>query len=159
MSWILQEKIASWACLLGSGLKLIFHWNAQLLIFLKSLIKWLTEVLTLCTMKKRDLSSAQRLAVVDRSSDSSLMSIKNNSGPSMEPWGTPALMLAQGEAWPFKTTHCFLKLRKSVIILKFLSDIPFCFNLNIRPLCQTLSNTLYISNNTALTSRLTSNNW
>ena len=76
----------------------------------------------------------------------------------MEPWGTPPLMLAQGEACPFKTTHCFLKLRKSVIILKFLSDIPFCFNLTIRPLYQTLSNALYISNNTALASMLTSNN-
>ena len=26
-------KISSWTCLLGSGLKLIFHWYAELLIF------------------------------------------------------------------------------------------------------------------------------
>ena len=32
----------------------------------------------------------------------------------MEPWGTPALMSAQEECWPFKTTLCFLLLRKSV---------------------------------------------
>ena len=48
----------------------------------------------------------------------------------METWGAPALMLAQGEACPFKKALCFLKLRKSVVIFKILSDIPFCFNLN-----------------------------
>ena len=74
----------------------------------------------------------------------------------MEPWGTPASMLVQGEACPFKTTRCFLKLRKSVIIFKILSDIPFCFNLNIRQLCQTVSNALDISKNTALNSKLSS---
>ena len=116
--WILREKITSWACLLGSGLKLIFHWNAQLLILLKSLFKWLAEILTFCTMEKRDVSSTKSLSVVDRSSDRSLMQIKNNSGPSMEPWGTPASIVTQGEAYPFKTTLCFLKLRKLVIIFR-----------------------------------------
>ena len=33
----------------------------------------MAEVLTLCIMKKRDISTAKSLAVVDRSSDSSLM--------------------------------------------------------------------------------------
>ena len=74
----------------------------------------------------------------------------------MEPWDTPASILIQGEACPFKTTLCFLKQRKSVMIFKILSDIRFCFNLDIRPLCQTLSNALDISKNTALTSRLSS---
>ena len=45
------------------------------------------EVLTFCAMEKRDVSSAKRLAAVDRYSDRSLKYIKNNSGPSMEPWG------------------------------------------------------------------------
>ena len=74
----------------------------------------------------------------------------------MESWSTPAPMLDQGETCPFKKTRCFLKVRKSVIIFKILSDMPFCFNLNIRPLCQTLSNALDISKNIALTSRLSS---
>ena len=74
----------------------------------------------------------------------------------MEPWGTPASMLVQGEACLFKTTRCFLKLRKSVIIFKVLSDIKFYINLIIRPLYQTLSNALDISKNTALISRLSS---
>ena len=70
----------------------------------------------------------------------------------MDPWGTPASMLTQGEGCQFKMPRCFLKLRKSVIIFKILSDIPFCFNLNVKPLYQTLSN----AKNTALTSRLSS---
>ena len=44
---------------------------------------------------------------------------------------------------PFKTTRCFLKLKKPVTIFKILSDIPFCFNLNIRPLCQKLGSRDY----------------
>ena len=59
------------------------------------------EVLTSCAMEKRGLSSANRLAAVDRYSDRSLMYIKNNSGPSMEPWDKPASVLTQGEACPF----------------------------------------------------------
>ena len=74
----------------------------------------------------------------------------------MEHWGIPGSILTQSEADPFKTTSCFLKLRKSVTIFKILSDIPFCFNLNIRPFCQTLLNALDISKNAALTSRLSS---
>ena len=74
----------------------------------------------------------------------------------MEPQGTPTSMLVQGEAYPFKTTRCFLKPTKSVIIFKISSDIVFCSNLNVRPLCQTLSNALDVSKNTALTSRLSS---
>ena len=62
----------------------------------------------------------------------------------MEPWGTPASMLVQGEAYPFKTTRSFLKQRKSVIIFKILCDILSYFNLNVRPLYQTLSNALGI---------------
>ena len=35
-------KITSWACFLGSGLNLIFHWKAQSLIFIKSLFRSLS---------------------------------------------------------------------------------------------------------------------
>ena len=51
-------------------------------------------------------------------------------GPSMEPWGRPASILAQGEACPFKMALCFLEQTESVIIFKIVSDIAFCFNLN-----------------------------
>ena len=72
----------------------------------------------------------------------------------MEPWGTSASVLAQGQACPFETARCFLKLKKSVVIFKIFSDIPFCFSLNMSHLFQPLPNTLDISKNTALTSRL-----
>ena len=72
----------------------------------------------------------------------------------MEPWGRPASILVQGEACPFRTALCFLKQTQSVILFKIVSDIAFCFNLNIRPLRQTLSNDVDVSKNTALTSRL-----
>ena len=68
-------------------------------------------------MEKGDVPSAKSLAVVDRPSDRLSMEIKNNSGPSMEPWGTPASILTQGDACRFKTTRCFLNLKKSVIRL------------------------------------------
>ena len=114
------------------------------------------KILTFCTMEKRNVWSGKSLAIVDRLSDGSLMWIKNNICPSMGFWGTPASILAQGEDCPFKTTCYFLKLRKSVIIFKPLSYVPFCFNLSIRSLCQTLWNALDKSKNTALTLRVSS---
>ena len=107
--WILREKKTSWACLLGSGLKLIFHRNAQLLILLKSLFKWLAVVLIFCTLEKRHVSSAKNLVVIDRFSDGSLMKTKNNSGESMEPWGTPSSMLSQGD-FPILISTIYLKI-------------------------------------------------
>ena len=40
---IFWEKITSWASVEGSGLKLIIHWYAQLLIFIGSLFKVLAD--------------------------------------------------------------------------------------------------------------------
>ena len=42
----LRLKMISWACFLGSGLKLIFYWKAQSLTFFKSSFKFLAEVFT-----------------------------------------------------------------------------------------------------------------
>ena len=52
---ILREKISSWGCLRGSGLKLIFHWYAQGLIFHKSLLISFTEVFLPYTTEKREV--------------------------------------------------------------------------------------------------------
>lgn len=41
--WKLQEKIASWACVQGVGLKLIFHWNAEIQICLNHYVGWLLK--------------------------------------------------------------------------------------------------------------------
>ena len=76
-------KMTSWACLLGSGLKLIFRWKAQSLIFFKSLFSSFAEVVMSCVTENRDVSSANNFALEDRSPDKSF--IKNNNGPKMEP--------------------------------------------------------------------------
>ena len=39
------------------------------------------------------------------------MYIKNKTGFNIEPWGTPALILAQGERWLLKITLCYRFLR------------------------------------------------
>ena len=131
--WSLLEKRTFWACLLGSGLKLILHWNAQLLIFFKALFKWVTKVLILWTMEKSKILSAKHLAFVN------INIIKNNSGLSMDPWGNPVLMLVHEESCLFKTTCCFL-----MIVFKMLPDMLFCLSLYIRPLCYTLLQFKYI---------------
>ena len=42
------------------------------------------------------------------------MKTRESSGPRMEPWGTPPLVSAREECWPFQTTLGFLLLRESV---------------------------------------------
>ena len=44
---------------------------------------WITE--------NKGVSSANSLVFKDKSSDKSMIYIKNNNGPSAEPWETPAL--------------------------------------------------------------------
>ena len=43
------------------------------------------------TTEKRDVSSAKSLQFEDTPFDKSLMQIRSNNGPKIEPWGTPAL--------------------------------------------------------------------
>ena len=81
-----------------------------------------------------------------------LIYIKNNNGLRMEPWRTPALILVHEKDCPFNTTLCFLYVKKCFKTLNKLPDIPFSYNLNIRPLCQTLSKVFEISRKTPLTS-------
>ena len=57
-------------------------------------------------MKKREVSSAKSLVLEDKRSAKSLIYIKNNNGPRMEPRGTPAVTLVHEENCPFNTTLC-----------------------------------------------------
>ena len=91
---ILHKKITSWACLEGSGLKLSFHWYAQLFIFSRSLFKAITDKSVSWTTENREVSSAKSLGFYDKSFDKLLMKIKNNKGPGIGPCGTPALTAA-----------------------------------------------------------------
>ena len=105
-------KMTSWACLLGSGLKLIFHWKVQSLIFFKLLFSSFAEVFMSFLTKKRDASSANNFALEDRSPDKSFMYIKNNNAPKMQPWGTPAVTFIHSDVWSFRIAFCFLSVKK-----------------------------------------------
>ena len=78
------EKITSWACLLGSGLKLIFHWKAHCFILERSLLSSKVVITESWITEKREVSSAKSLVLEDKPSAKSLIYIKNNNGPRME---------------------------------------------------------------------------
>ena len=118
-------NIVSCAYLQGSWLKLIFHWKAQLLINVKSLLISLAEVLMSWTTENKEVSSANNLHSPLRPFGKSLTYIKNKRGPRMEPCGTQALISTQDQHWPFKTTLCFLLVNKSFSILIRSPHIPF----------------------------------
>ena len=67
--------------------------------------------------------------------------MKNKSGPNIEPWGTPAIMLTQSDA-----THS----KRGPVR-------PTDLNFNNKSSCQTRSNALLISQNVAFTSKPSSN--
>ena len=151
--------MTSWACLLGSGLNLIFHWKAQLLIFIKSLLRSFAVEFILWITEKREVASANNLGFEDKPSDKSLIWIRKNNAPRIDFWGTLTSILVQDECCPFKTTFCFLWYKKWVITYKRLPNIPCYFNLKRRPSCQTLSNALDISKKTPVVSRPSSSDW
>ena len=48
----------------------------------------------------------------------------NKSGPNIDPWVTPALILDQDELWPLRINLCFLFLKMSVKKLNQFPEIP-----------------------------------
>ena len=52
--FVLGEKITYFACLLGSELKVIYHWFAQAFILLKSLFKLVADKFILSTTEKSE---------------------------------------------------------------------------------------------------------
>ena len=108
-------NIISFGCLLRSELKLVFHWTAQSLINFKSLLISLTEVLTPWATKNNEVSAASNLHSLLWRFGKSLTYIKNKSGPRMEPCGTSAWTSTQDEHWLFKTTLCFMLVKKYVV--------------------------------------------
>ena len=66
-------NITSCTCLVKSGLKIIFHWKAQLLITVRSLRKVAALDWMSLTTEKRDVSSAKCLQFEDTPFDKSLM--------------------------------------------------------------------------------------
>ena len=135
-------KITSCACLVMSGLKLIFHCNTQSWTLARLSFNSFAEASTLKTTENSEVSCTKSFALDDESFVESLIYIKNRSGPKIDSWGTPALTSAHEQNWPFKTTFCFLFFRKSFIKFKSLPEITFYFNLKIIHSRQTLSKTL-----------------
>ena len=64
------------------------------------------------TTEKIDVSSANNLAVDEMPLVRSLMYIKKNKGPKIEPCGTPASTGVHAEVWSFSTTLWSLLFRK-----------------------------------------------
>ena len=52
------------------------------------------------------------------------MYIKKNSGPKIEPWGTPASIGDHEDVWPFKRTRWNLPLKKLLISFRGVPEIP-----------------------------------
>ena len=71
--WRFLENKISWVWLLGLGLKLIFHCIAQSFILLRSLFKLFADVSTSWTTEKREVSLANSLTFVIKSSERSLL--------------------------------------------------------------------------------------
>ena len=125
------------------SLKLIFHCYAHYLILAKSLLSLAAELSLLCTTKNKEVSSVNNLVLGDNSflyMLNNLCILKKHSGPSIEPCGTPTLTLVHVETCTFKTTLCFLFLKKSHNKFKSSPNMSFGFNLKIIPSCHTLSN-------------------
>ena len=153
LHFFFQLNTIPFACLLGSGLKLIFRWKYQSLIIFKSLLTSLAEVLASWATKNKEASSAKNLHSLSRPFGKSLTYIKNRWGPRMEPCSTPGRISTQDAPWPFKTTLCFLLVDKSFSIWIKSPHILFWRSLSISPACQTLSKAFEISRNNPRTSR------
>ena len=93
------EKVTSCACLFGSRLKLISHWNVHLSSLdhhLNSLlIEWYPG------QPKREGITSKQFGFETKLSERSLINIKKNRGPRIDPWQTPTLTLPQEEYWLF----------------------------------------------------------
>ena len=107
-SFASRLKMTSWACLVESVLKFVYHCKVQLFIIFKPLLRSFAGVWVSCTTGNKEVLSANSFTLVVRPSVRSLMQIKNIKEPRIEPWGTPALVFFQVETCPFRITRCFL---------------------------------------------------
>ena len=60
-NFLLNENSST--CFLGSGIKVVSHWNAQLLILFKSSLPSFAEALIPWSTEKRDMSSVNSLTI------------------------------------------------------------------------------------------------
>ena len=114
-------------------------------VFIMSLFNVDFIMILSCDFFRTDASSAKRVM-----SDPicSVISYKKRSGPSIEPWGTPAMTGSDDDAFPFKTTYWCPSDKYDWNHISSDISIPICFNLNKSPSFQILSKALDISRNT-----------
>ena len=123
--FVLQLKMTSWTCLVGAGLKFIFHWKAQLCFISKYLLRTFVEVWLSWIMENKDVSSANNFAFLESPSERSFIQIKNNNGLIMEHWCTPPVTFVHVEGWTLTTMRCLLSLKKSHNSFSKFPDILF----------------------------------
>ena len=83
------------------------------------------------------------VAILQITSETSLMSNRKSVGPKMEPWGTQALTRYSCEYFPSKTTQSRQLFRKDKIMPNIWPEIPLELSL-WRRACKTLSRALVI---------------
>ena len=124
---VFPEKITSWACLLRSGLNVIFHLYVYSEILFKSLFAEKADVSSNVLSAKYFMFNIKLLG-------RSFMCIKK-----VMDLKQPALVSSQSEYLPLSKTLWYLlsrKLWKSVSKLLRLSETPIVSNLYIKPSCQ-----------------------
>ena len=116
--------MTSLACLVGSGLKPIFHRKTHLFISFRSLFRLLVVLSGTLTLKNRDVLSANNLGLHWRCR-LHYRTLRNTS-------------INIGQLWPLRIT-LFLFLKKSVKGFNKFPEIPFRLSLCIIPSSHTLS--------------------
>ena len=133
-----------WSTLHFSSLKLICHFCAQF----DNLSRLSCNSKT-CPVDRTVLAifvSSSNFEIMHvRSSSISLIYIKNSSGPSTDPWGTPLVTLVHAEALPLMTTLCFLSVSQFSIHFNMLPLIPWAFSFDSSRLWGTLSKAFWKS--------------
>ena len=92
------------ACFEVSGLKEIFYVSGQSVTLLSSFLSCDAELFLFWTTGKSDVSFAKSFTMDEVPSIKSYMQIRINSGPRIEPYGTPALIFSHSDLCPFRTT-------------------------------------------------------
>ena len=106
--------MTSWACLVRSVLKYIFHlkthsdifWISELRLLAKEIISWIIQ--------KIDVSLAKSFLFETIASRRSLIYIKKTRGTRIKPCGIPVLILAHSDNWPLRTLWDLLLMKLSI---------------------------------------------
>ena len=117
----MREKTISWNCFEASRLNNIFHLYPHCNILDKFSLRDSNEELKNGTTEKLEVSSTKSLTFEVSLSGKSLIWIKNNKGPKIEPWGIPVLSCDHFEVWPYRKTLWNLSDKNESISPKYFS--------------------------------------